>query len=85
MRGYATIGRWRRRSNGCGSSRQGGKKRPIGQPFCEDKIVQRAVVMRVEASFDQDFQECSHGFRQGLSPQQALHELREPCRKLNIN
>jgi len=65
--------------------KEGGKKRPIGKPCFEDKIVQRAVVMILEAIFDQDFQECSHGFRKGHSPHQALHTLREPCRKLNIN
>ena len=64
---------------------EGGKKRPIGKPCFEDKIVQRAVVMILEAIFDQDVQECSHGFRKGHSPHQALHALREQCRKLNIN
>ena len=65
--------------------KEGGKKRPIGKPCCEDKSVQRAVVMILEAIFDQDVQECSHGFRKGHSPHQALHALREQCRKLNIN
>ena len=41
--------------------------------------------MIVEALFDPDVQACSHGFRKGHSPPQALHALREPCRKLNIN
>jgi RNA-directed DNA polymerase len=63
----------------------GGKKRPRGQPCLEDKIVQRAVVMILEAIFDQDFHAFSHGFRKGHSPQQARHELREQCRKLHIN
>lgn len=61
--------------------KEGGKKRPRGTPCCEDKIVHRAVVMIVEAIFDQDVQECSHGFRKGHSPHQALHALREQCRK----
>ena len=65
--------------------KEGGKKRPIGKPCCEDKIVQRAVVMLLEAIFAQDFYAFSHGFRQGHSPHQALHELREQCRKLHIN
>ena len=62
-----------------------GKKRPIGKPCCEDKIVQRAVVMILEAIFEQDFHAFSHGFRKGHSPHQALHELREQCRTLHIN
>ena len=32
-----------------------GKKRPIGKPCFEDKIVQRAVVMILEAIFEQRF------------------------------
>jgi len=65
--------------------KEGGKKRPIGKPCCEDKIVQRAVVMILEAIFEQDFHAFSHGFRKGHSPHQALHELREQCRTLHIN
>src|SRR5919109_3629865 len=62
-----------------------GKTRPIGKPGFEDKMVQRAVVMILEAIFDQDFHAFSHGFRKGHSQHQALHELREQCRKLHIN
>ena len=62
-----------------------GKKRPIGKPCFEDKMVQRAVVMILEAIFAPDFHAFSHGFRKGHSPHQALHELREQCRKLHIN
>ena len=61
-----------------------GKQRPIGKPCFEDKIVQRAVVMILEAIFDQDFHAFSHGFRKGHSQHQALHERREQCRKLTI-
>ena len=62
-----------------------GKKRPIGKPCFEDKIVQRAVVRILEAIFEQDFHAFSHGVRKGHSPQQALHELREQCRTWHIN
>ena len=64
--------------------KEGGKKRPIGKPCFEDKVVQRAVVMILEAIYHHDFYEFSHGFRRGHSQHQALHELREKCRKLNI-
>jgi retron-type reverse transcriptase len=63
----------------------GGKKRPIGKPCVEDKIVQRAVVMILEAIFEQDFHAFSHGFRKGHSPHQARHERREQCRTWHIN
>jgi len=65
--------------------KEGGKKRPRGTLCLEDKLVQRAVGMSLAAIFAQDFPECSHGFRKGHSPHQALHAWREHCRKLNIN
>jgi RNA-directed DNA polymerase len=64
--------------------KEDGKRRPIGKPCYEDKIVQRAVVMILEAIFEQVFYSFSHGFRRGHSQHQALRELREQCRKLNI-
>ena len=36
-----------------------GGQRPIGKPTCEDKIVQRAVAMLLEAIYEQDFQDSS--------------------------
>ena len=65
--------------------KEDGKQRPIGKPCLEDKIVQRVVVMILEAIFEPAFHAFSHGFRKGHSQHQALHELREQCRKLNIN
>jgi group II intron reverse transcriptase/maturase len=65
--------------------KEDGRQRPIGKPCFEDKIVQRAVVMILEAIFEHDFHAFSHGFRKGHSPHQALHELREQCRTLHIN
>jgi hypothetical protein len=38
-----------------------------------------------EAIFAQDCHACSHGFRKGHRPHQALHELREQCRTVHIN
>jgi len=65
--------------------KEDGRKRPIGKPTIEDKIVQRAVVMLLEPIYEQEFYEYSHGFRTGHSPHQALHQVREQCHKLNIN
>lgn len=56
-----------------------GGQRPIGKPAFEDKIVQRAVTMLLEAIYEQDFSDGSYGFRQGRSPHEALHELRQRC------
>ena len=64
--------------------KEDGKQRPIGTPCFEDKMVQRAVVMILEALFEHDFYGFSHGFRKGPSQHQALHELREQCRTVHI-
>ena len=37
--------------------------RPLGIPTFEDKVLQRAVVMVLEAIYEQDFLDCSYGFR----------------------
>ncbi len=48
------------------------KTRPIGIPTLEDKILQRAVLMALEPVYEQDFLDCSYGFRPGRGPHQAL-------------
>ncbi len=53
----------------------GGETRPIGIPTFEDKILQRAVVMVLETIYEQDFMDCSYGFRPGRSAHQALAAL----------
>jgi len=55
----------------------GSKTRPIGIPTLEDKVLQRAVVMAMEAVYEQDFLSCSFGFRPGRSAHHALGALRE--------
>jgi group II intron reverse transcriptase/maturase len=52
-----------------------GALRPIGIPALEDKILQRAVVMVLTPLYEQDFLECSYGFRPGRSAHQALEAL----------
>jgi len=61
------------------SAKDDGSQRPIGQAACEDKRVQSAVAMRLAASYEQDVYDGSYGFRQGRSPHEARHELRERC------
>jgi RNA-directed DNA polymerase len=53
----------------------GNETRPIGIPTFEDKVLQRAVVMVLEAVYEQDFLDCSYGFRPGRSAHQALAAL----------
>jgi RNA-directed DNA polymerase len=49
--------------------------RPIGIPTLEDKLLQRAVAMLLEPIYEQDFYDCSFGFRPGRSAHQALEAL----------
>ena len=51
---------------------QKGQTRPIGVPSFEDKLLQRAVAMVLEPIYEQDFLDCSYGFRPGRSAHQAL-------------
>jgi group II intron reverse transcriptase/maturase len=51
------------------------KTRPIGIPTLEDKVLQRAVLMVLEPVYEQDFLDCSYGFRPGRGAHQALEAL----------
>lgn len=46
--------------------------RPIGIPSFEDKLLQRAVLMLLEPIYEQDFYDCSYGFRTKRSTHQAI-------------
>ena len=52
-----------------------GGQRPLGIPTLEDKVLQRAVLMALEPIYEQDFLDCSYGFRPGRSAHQALEAL----------
>lgn len=52
-----------------------GSQRGLGIPCFEDKVAQRAIVMLLEPLYEQDFVECSYGFRPGRSAHQALRTV----------
>src|SRR5271154_2256067 len=52
-----------------------GRKRPLGVPVLEDKIVQRATVEVLNAIYETDFLDFSYGFRPGRSQHNALDAL----------
>lgn len=54
----------------------GSQTRPIGIPTFGDKVLQRAVAMLLGVVYEQDFQDCSYGFRPGRSAHGALDALR---------
>src|SRR6185436_11529807 len=59
-----------------------GTMRPIGIPTFEDKVLQRAVTMVLNAVYEQDFLACSYGFRPGRSAHQALQALWDAVMKM---
>jgi RNA-directed DNA polymerase len=60
----------------------GKEKRPIGVPTFEDKVLQRAVQMVLEPLYEQDFLDCSYGFRPKRSAHDALQVLWERLMEL---
>ena len=52
-----------------------GGTRPLGIPTFEDKLLQRAIKMILEPIYEQDFRDCSYGFRPKRSAHQALGAL----------
>ena len=57
----------------------GNETRPIGIPATEDKLLQRAVAMLLEPIYEQDFLDCSYGFRPSRSAHGALKFLWSQC------
>jgi group II intron reverse transcriptase/maturase len=57
--------------------RLGKKTRPLGIPTVTDRLLQKAVSRIIESIFEQDFLDCSFGFRPGRSPHHAIGRLRK--------
>ncbi len=55
--------------------KENGKARPLGIPALEDKLVQLACAKLLGAIYEEDFLECSHGYRLGRSAKDAVCEL----------
>ncbi|EYR83117.1 retron-type reverse transcriptase [Shinella sp. DD12] len=54
-----------------------GSRRPLGIPTFEDKVAQRAIVMLLEPIYEEDFLDCSFGFRPERSAHDAIRTLRD--------
>ncbi|XPS84771.1 putative RNA-directed DNA polymerase (reverse transcriptase) [Desulfosarcina variabilis str. Montpellier] len=48
---------------------------PLTVPVIGDKLVQTAAASILTAIYEQDFLNCSHGYRHGKGPQKAALEL----------
>lgn len=55
----------------------GGKRRPLGIPAVEDKLVQATATRILSAIYEQDFLDCSFGYRPGRGARQAVDALRD--------
>jgi RNA-directed DNA polymerase len=62
-----------------------GSQRPLGIAALEDKIVQQAAVMVLNAIYEEDFLGFSYGFRSGRSPHQALDALVVGMHRRQVN
>jgi len=52
-----------------------GKTRPLGIPTVKDRIIQQACLLMMEPIFEEDFLDCSYGYRPGRSAHQALDAI----------
>ena len=52
-----------------------GKKRPLGIPATEDKLLQKAVAVILEAIYEQEFLPCSYGYRPRVGAKTAVESL----------
>ena len=55
--------------------KEGGTTRPIGISTVEDKLVQDSLRELLEVIYEQDFMDCSYGFRPGRRAMDALRTL----------
>jgi len=65
--------------------KENGATRPIGVSTVEDKIVQGALREVLEAVYEQDFVDCSYGFRPGRSAHDAIRRLDEVIMRGHAN
>jgi len=52
-----------------------GRMRPLGITTFEEKVIQRAGVMLLEPVYEQEFLDCSYGYRPGRSAHTALEAI----------
>lgn len=62
-----------------------GRQRPLGIASLEDKLVQQAVVLVLQAIYEQDFLGFSYGFRPGRSQHDALDALSVALTSRKVN
>lgn len=63
--------------------KKNGKMRPLGIPSFADKLVQEVVRQILEAIYEPNFLDTSHGFRKNRSCHTALYQIKTKCRGIN--
>src|SRR6476620_1003246 len=61
------------------------KKRPLGIPEHEDKVVQKAIAKILNPIYENDFLDCSFGFRPNRNCHDALKILNHYIEKMSVN
>lgn len=59
------------------------EKRALGIPTVEDKVVQKSVQMLLEPIYEEEFLDCSYGFRPKRSTHQALDKIWRTVMNMN--
>lgn len=54
-----------------------GKTRPLGIPTLEDRLLQKAVSLLLEAVYEPTFLDSSYGYRRGRNPKLAVKKFRD--------
>ena len=61
------------------------KKRPLGIPCFEDKLVQKVMARVLEQIYEADFLDSSYGYRPGRTCHQALDELGRTIQRKKVS
>ncbi|MGH8602152.1 MAG: reverse transcriptase domain-containing protein [Gammaproteobacteria bacterium] len=69
--------RWRPARRVYIEKKHSNKKRPLGLPTWSDKLLQEAIRLILEAYFEPQFSDYSHGFRPGRGCHTALMEIKK--------